>query len=179
MTATTQAAPSRKIEIRRASEGRELMEAMYFGPMDEAQMQGLTKLVEADYANGFVVKVLFSSEALGLSLTYSWFKPGFPLPRHSHSADCLYYVISGEMHFGEEVLGAGDCMHVPAGALYTFETGPDGVEFIEYRQAARYDIRYQSPAKIWDRQLEQTRTHASHWKDAAPPMAVRRMTGQA
>lgn len=177
MTAATDT--SRKIEIRRAGEGQELMEAMFFGPMDDHQMEGLTKLVEADYANGFVVKVLFSSEALGLSLTYSWFKPGFPLPRHSHSADCMYYVISGEMHLGEEVLAAGDCMHVPAGALYTFETGPDGVEFIEFRQAARYDIRYQSPPKVWERQLEQTKVHAGLWKDAVAPLAVRRMTGQA
>ena len=176
---TTVTESSRKIEIRRAGEGKELMEAMFFGPMDAHHMEGLAKLVEADYANGFVVKVLFSSEALGLSLTYSWFKPGFPLPRHSHSADCLYYVISGEMHLGEEVLAAGDCMHVPAGALYTFETGPDGVEFIEFRQAARYDIRYQSPPRVWERQLDQTRTHAGLWKDAEAPLAVRRMTGQA
>lgn len=169
----------RKIEIRRAHEGKELMEAMFLADMDETQMAGLGKLVEADYANGFVVKVLFSSEALGLSLTYSWFKPGFPLPRHSHSADCLYYVISGEMRFGEEALAAGDCMHVPAGALYTFETGEAGVEFIEFRQAARYDIRYQSPAKVWDRQLAQTKAGAETWASAVPPLAVKRMLGTA
>ena len=171
-------APSgRKIEIHRAYQGKELMEAMYLADMDETQMAGLTRLVEADYANGFVVKVLFSSEVLGLSLTYSWFKPGFPLPRHSHSADCLYYVISGEMRFGEEVMAAGDCMHVPAGALYTFETGDEGVEFIEFRQAAKYDIQYRSPAKVWERQLEQTKAGAEAWAAAEPPLAVKRMLG--
>ncbi|ATQ44286.1 cupin domain-containing protein [Caulobacter mirabilis] len=178
MDAATTAAPSRKIEIRRASQGGELMEAMSLAPVDMTQMEGLAKLVAADYQKGFVVKVLFSSAEPPMSLTYSWFKPGFPLPRHSHSADCLYYVISGEMRMGEDALGAGDCMFVPAGALYTFETGPQGVEFIEFRTAPKYDIRYASPAKAWERQLEQTRTHAAHWDDETPPMAVRRMTGE-
>lgn len=174
------AQPARKIEIRRASQGRELMEAMFLAPVDATQMEGLGKLVEADYAKGFVVKVLFSSEAPAMSLTYSWFKPGFPLPRHSHSADCLYYVISGEMRMGDDALTAGDCMFVPAGALYTFETGPEGAEFIEFRTASKYDIRYASPAKAWERQLDQTRTHAAHWDEdvaMAPPAAKRMLEG--
>lgn len=175
----TGAAPSRKMEIHRARDAKELLDAMHFGDMDAAQMQNLARLVEADYSKGFVVKVLFSSEALGMSLTYSWFKPGFPLPRHSHSADCLYYVISGVMGLGDEALEAGDCVFVPAGALYTFETGDEGVEFIEFRKAATYDIRYNAPEKAWDRQLEQTRVHAEHWDGDAPPLAARRMTGQA
>ena len=76
----------RTIEIHRAASGKDLMEAMYFADMDEVQMRGLTRLIEANYATGYVIRVLFSSEALGISLTYSWFKKGFPLPRHSHSA---------------------------------------------------------------------------------------------
>ena len=105
---------NRTIEIHRAASGKDLMEAMYFAEMDEVQMRGLTRLVEANYANGYVIRVLFSSEALGISLTYSWFKQGFPLPRHSHSADCLYYIVSGEIHYGSEILMAGDCMSVVA-----------------------------------------------------------------
>jgi mannose-6-phosphate isomerase-like protein (cupin superfamily) len=167
---------SRTIELHRAASGKDLMEAMYFAEMDEVQMRGLTRLVEANYANGYVIRVLFSSEALGVSLTYSWFKQGFPLPRHSHSADCLYYIVSGEIHYGSEVLMAGDCMSVPAGALYTFETGPDGVEFLEFRKAARYDISYQTTEKVWDRQVEQTKANAEAWKSAQAPLAAQRMT---
>lgn len=167
-----------KITIFRASEGKELLEAMHFAPMDDVQISGLTRLVEASYQDGYVVKVLFSSEALGMSLTYSWFKKGFPLPRHSHSADCLYYVISGEIHYGTEVLMAGDVLFVPARALYTFETGEAGVEFIEFRKSAKYDIAYQSNEKGWARQLEQTRAHAPDWRSAQAPQAAKRMTGQ-
>ena len=169
----------RTIEIHRAASGKDLMEAMYFADMDEVQMRGLTRLVEANYATGYVIRVLFSSEALGISLTYSWFKKGLPLPRHSHSANCLYYIVSGEIHYGSEVLMAGDCMSVPAGALYTFETGQDGAEFLEFRKAARYDIAYQTAEKVWDRQVEQTKAHAEAWKSAKPPLAAQRMTFEA
>ncbi|HEX4180250.1 MAG TPA: hypothetical protein VHY32_05630 [Caulobacteraceae bacterium] len=173
------ASAARKIEIYRAAHGKHLREAMHFAPMDDVQMRGLMNLVKADYNDGNVVKVLFSSEALALSLTYAWFKQGFPLPRHSHSADCLYHVISGEMRYGSEVLMAGDGMFVPAGALYTFETGEGGVEFVEFRKAATYDIIYQTTEKVWDRQLQQTKAKVEAWRLTEAPLAARRMTGVA
>ena len=40
--------------------------------------------------DGNEVRLLFSMP--GMSLTYAWFKSGFPLPLHSHNADCLYYI---------------------------------------------------------------------------------------
>ena len=56
------------------------------------------ELMEWATASGQVVKVLFGDpEAGGMSLVWSWFAPDFPLPRHSHSADCLYYVTKGEL----------------------------------------------------------------------------------
>jgi len=169
-----------RITIYRAADGKHIMEAMEFAPMDDAQMQGLMKGVEAGSEEGNVVKVLFSNKVLNLSLTYAWFKKGFPLPRHSHSADCLYYVISGELQYGSEVLKAGDGMFVPAGALYTFESvGENGVEFVEFRQAAKYDINYKTPAKIWDRQTEQVKSNREAWAGAEPPLAARRMLGEA
>jgi hypothetical protein len=173
------AGASRKIEIYRAAQAKHIREAMHLAPIDDAQMRGLMNLVEADYTDGNVLKVLFSSEALALSLTYAWFKQGFPLPRHSHGADCLYHVISGEMRYGSEVLMAGDGMFVPAGALYTFETGEGGVEFVEFRKAAKYDIIYQTTEKVWDRQLQQTKANVEAWRSADAPLAARRMTGVA
>jgi mannose-6-phosphate isomerase-like protein (cupin superfamily) len=155
------------------------MTAMFVGDMDETQMKNLVKLGGPDYAEGSVVKVLFSSEEMQLSLTYAWFKAGYPLPRHSHSADCLYYVVSGEMRMGDDKMGAGDAIFVPAGSLYTFETGPEGLEFVEFRKAARYDIKFNAPAKAWDRQVAQRDANVEAWRKAKPPTAVRRMMGEA
>src|ERR1019366_7154354 len=45
---------------------------------------------------GAQTKVLLrqSKDEGGFSLVTLWFKPGYPLPRHTHNVDCLYYVIS-------------------------------------------------------------------------------------
>jgi hypothetical protein len=37
-------------------------------------------------------------------VSYAWFKSGYPLPLHSHDADCYYLVIAGSMKVGSEVL---------------------------------------------------------------------------
>ncbi len=67
------------------------------------------EMMEWATASGQVVKVLFGDpEAGGMSLVWSWFAPNFPLPRHSHSADCLYYVTKGELHMGRQVVKEGE-----------------------------------------------------------------------
>lgn len=158
----------------------DLMQAMFMGALDEVQTKGITALVESELEKGAFVRVLFSDEAAGMSLTYAWFKKGYPLPRHSHSADCLYYIISGEMRYGTECMRAGDVMHVPAGSLYTFETiGENGAEFIEFRTQARYDIVFKNSEKAWARNLDDLNAHKSDWDGAEPPLAARRMTGEA
>lgn len=165
---------ARPIEIYRAAKGRELGEAMELA-MDPATLRGMTAMVQEGLQDGAFTKVLFSSSVAGMSLTYAWFKKGYPLARHSHSADCLYYVISGGLRYGTELLEAGDGMFVPAGSLYTFATGDEGVEFVEFRTAPSYDMKINQGEKAFERQLEQTKTHAAAWKTAVPPPAARRM----
>jgi hypothetical protein len=92
--------------------------------------------------------VLFKDEQAGMSLVYARFLKGYRLPRHSHSADCLYYVVSGEAHIGGRVIGAGDGFFVRAGQPYTYTAGPDGIEILEFRGATSFDMR------IFDRTVE-------------------------
>jgi len=58
----------------------------------------------APFATGSRVKVLFKSD--GMSLIHAWFGPGYRLPRHSHSADCLYYVVAGAAIMGARTIAA-------------------------------------------------------------------------
>ena len=85
--------------------------------MDVADMTpeleaGIGVALEAGFAEGNVVKTLFSQP--GFSLTYAWFKSGFPLPLHTHDVDCLYYVVAGSLQLGTETLNAGDGFFVGA-----------------------------------------------------------------
>lgn len=72
-------------------------------------------------------------DAGGTSLVHVWFKANFPLPRHSHSGDCLYYIISGSAVMGSRTLRAGDSFFVPSDAPYQYTAGPEGVEVLEIR----------------------------------------------
>lgn len=93
--------------------------------------------------DGQEVRVLFGKpgDTDGPSLVYAWFKPHYPLPRHSHDVDCLYYVVAGSAVLGSQVLRAGDGFFAPAGAPYQYDAGPEGVEVLEFRHARAFDMQ--------------------------------------
>jgi hypothetical protein len=90
------------------------------------------------FATGSRVKVLFKGD--GMSLVLAWFGAGFRLPRHSHSASCLYYVVSGSLLMGARTVTAGDGFFVRAEQPYTYTAGPEGVEVLEFRSATSFDM---------------------------------------
>jgi quercetin dioxygenase-like cupin family protein len=77
----------------------------------------------------------------GFSLVKAWFGPHYVLPRHTHDADCLYYVVDGSLVMGKRVIGAGGGFFVPAGAPYAYEAGPDGVVVLEFRTRTSFDMQ--------------------------------------
>jgi mannose-6-phosphate isomerase-like protein (cupin superfamily) len=57
---------------------------------------------------------------------------------HAHGADEIVYVIGGEMILGRQVLRPGSSVYIPAMTLYSFKTGPEGLQFLNFR--ARRDM---------------------------------------
>ena len=131
--------------------------------------QGLKDRVEAGVRDGSFAKILFN--APGFSLAYAWHKSDYPLPLHSHDSDCLYLVLAGEMRFGKEVLEKGDGVFVPGNTPYTFVTGPEGVEFLEFRNATSWNIIFKSgnPAS-WEKGAERTRALHQTWLTEEQPL---------
>lgn len=162
--------PPRRIEIYRAAE------APSFDEIDVMAVEGVSpelgdtfaRLIDAGFKEGETVKLLFS--APGFSLTYAWFKSGFPLPRHSHDADCLYYIVGGSLSLGSEVLGKGDGFFVPADGAYAYTPGPEGVEVLEFRTAERFNIRFLvgNPG-FWTKALATIESERSGWASQRPP----------
>jgi hypothetical protein len=171
---TVQPAPSRFAIYRGA-------DAPAFSEIDVMDYEAVTPELQARFADlaeagveeGQTVKLLFS--APGFSLTYAWFKSGFPLPRHSHDADCLYYIIAGSLALGTETLGAGDGFFVPADAAYAYTPGPEGVEVLEFRQTDHFNIKFLAgSAAWWAKAAEAVRAERGAWARQQRPQDLAR-----
>lgn len=86
----------------------------------------------------------------GMSLVRLDIPPGGMLPRHSHSADCLYYIVSGGIVLGRRELGPGDGFYVPADQPYGYGAGAEGVVLLEFRQSTAFDTTFheKDPARF-------------------------------
>ncbi|WP_338466134.1 cupin domain-containing protein [Novosphingobium sp. ZN18A2] len=173
-TGTPEAEDVTRFEIYRGKD------AENFDELDCMEMTGLTEIIqdgivragEAGAGEGQLVKMLFSIP--GMSLTYAWFKSGFPLPLHSHNADCLYYIVSGTLRLGTEDLGAGDGFFVGADVPYSYTPGPEGVEVLEFRTANKFDIRFLGKTrKFWDKTVASVERRRADWaKETSPPARI-------
>lgn len=168
----------RGIQVFRFSEADALTEAhMPMEGVDESVIAGFAKLAEAggDASEGATVLCLFREpQDDGLSLCYAWFKSGYVLPRHSHNADCVYYIVAGQIHLGKQTLSKGDGFFVPADAPYSYETGPEGAEVLEFRNASRFHILFRnSDDAHWARIAKTFRERRSHWAEETVPPSDR------
>ena len=146
--------------------------AMESEPITPIEAEGARRVVEAGFDEGHHVKRVFAMA--GMSLTYCWFKSGFPLPRHSHSADCLYYIVGGSLRIGHEELGVGDGFFVGDGVPYSYTPGPDGVEVLEFRTSGTYNIRIlANNPEFWDKAVQAVKSQRDAWADQRVPPSAR------
>lgn len=147
-------------------------ECMEAQPVSAEEQDWSIRLFKAGLSEGTQVKLLFSRP--GFSLTWVWFKSGFPLPRHSHNADCTYFIVAGSLRIGTEELDAGDGFFVGKDVPYTYTAGPDGVELLEMRTANTFDIRLlagNNPA-WWEKALGTLVAAQDRWAGEGPPSGL-------
>jgi hypothetical protein len=162
-------------EIFRASSAKDYDEAgtMNVQPMSEVEGMGMARLAENGMLEGGTVKLLYSRP--GMSLTYCWFKSGYALPRHSHSADCLYFIVSGGLKIGTEQLGPGDGFFLGTDVPYAYTAGPEGVEVMEFRTSNEFDFKSLANSETyWDKQLANLLAAKGKWaEETAPPSGLK------
>ncbi len=152
--------------IFRARDGRDYSAEgpMYLDGTGDEQFDGTGELNEAGFMEGSQVKLLFSRP--GMSLTYVWFKSGFPLPRHSHNADCLYFIVAGSLKIGVEELGPGDGFFLGVDVPYTYTPGPQGVEVLEFRTSDHFDFKDLGMTPAWmEKALQALAERRGAWAD--------------
>ncbi len=121
-------------------------------------------------ADGAHVTVLFKTDGPNpMSLVHAWFGPGYRLPRHSHSADCLYYVVAGEARLGNRVVKAGDGFHVRADQPYAYQAGPDGIQILEFRGATSFDMQiFDQTVTKWQPIIDAATANHDRWIASTP-----------
>lgn len=130
---------------------------------------GLKGFVKAGGQAGSYAKILINVP--GFSLAYAWHKSDYPLPLHTHDVDCCYLVIAGQLTVGNETLGKGDGFFVPAKVPYTFVTGPDGVEFVEFRNATSWNIEFKA-SNPWGKIADKAAERHAIWERETPPFGL-------
>jgi hypothetical protein len=155
--------------IYRASTARQMTgEDGHFEAPPSGTVNGWGLLFDAGLADGTVAKMLL--DLPGFSLVYNWFKPHFPLPRHSHNVDCLYYIVSGSLRLGSEDLGPGDGFFIAADTPYFYTIGADGLEILEFRHKAFFTTRGIAASQAyWDKALASVAANRDSWKAMIPP----------
>jgi hypothetical protein len=144
---------------------------MTYKPAPPAVTARGQELTDAGVLAGAENRMLFSGG--GFSLAYAWFKSGFPLPRHSHDSDCLYYVVSGSLLMGEDELKPGDGFFVGADVPYAYIPGPEGVEILEFRATQAFDIKLlASGGAFWDKALQTVKAKRESWPDERRPSGI-------
>lgn len=171
-------APRRRLTIFRADEAREVPDDMMPREgIDDTVISAMGKLQAANVNVGAGEKavLLFKEPGDdGMSLLHLWFKSGYVLPFHSHSTDCLYYVIAGEIHMGSNVLCKGDGLFIPAGQAYGYEAGPDGVEVLEFRNASHFNLKFRPNAgQRWEQMVQTYMSRAAIWEEETVPPSER------
>lgn len=159
-----------RFEIYHGADAQDYGEAGILKMSDQTPlvMEALGEFGDGGGAHGQQVKMVYANH--GVSLSHVWFKSGYPLPLHSHSGDCLYYILAGTVRMGTETLGAGDGFFVGADVPYTYTPGPEGAEVLEFRNVDTIDIRFLAKTRAaWDKTIAKLKAREEAWKDETPP----------
>lgn len=168
--------PTPPFQIYRASEAVDFDEAGMMhaaGPIAEGIAEASQALVDEGMLEGSKLRLLFRRPG-GFSLSYAWFKSGFPLPLHSHSTPCLYFIVAGTLRIGTQVLGKGDGFYLDANMPYIYEPGPEGAEVLEFRDTDSFDIRLRGRnVKWWHKALAKLKVAMNAWPaQKQPPSGI-------
>lgn len=168
----------KRLVVFRADEAEALgPEIMPMEGMDDSVLSSLATLAEAGVEEGLGerTRMVFREPGDGgMSLVHAWFKSGYVLPFHSHDADCLYYVIGGELRMGSHVLRKGDGFFIPKDQAYGYEAGPEGVEVLEFRNVTRFNFVFgTNDEHRWAQIAESYRDRGEIWANETTPPSER------
>lgn len=110
----------------------------------------------ADHASSPTVLHLHPGSAAELQLFEAELPPGTEAESHAHLTDEIIYVLDGALVAGAQTLGPGDSVYIGAETLYSFEAGPEGLRYLNFR--ARRDDSHLSKSQLMERRANRAET---------------------
>lgn len=128
----------------------------------EVIREGSTRFMAAGGREAYSSKYLFGIPTMSLGLAS--FKKGCPILLHSHDANCVYYIVSGSIQIGAEILKAGDGFFVGRDVPYTYTAGDEGADILEFRDTDTFKTSFTSknPA-YWDKVVKTMEKCRQSW----------------
>lgn len=121
----------------------------------------------ASVASGIRTRVQYLGEASDYSVVTVDLAPGAIIPPHSHSTDCLYLVVAGEIELGKRTIGPGGGFFVSSDQTYGYRAGHEGAQVTEVRTSKTFASRYQHLERPGDPRFRaavaNARAHAEEW----------------
>jgi hypothetical protein len=119
-------------------------------PLDPDPDGGRLPAASAHFAGRVGRESLVSNpDTDGMSLTIFHFAPGTLLPRHRHNVDYIEFVLEGEVHHGNRVVGPGGGVYRSGGVPYSFYAGPEGATIADFRARTWYTTEYLDDPAEW------------------------------
>jgi quercetin dioxygenase-like cupin family protein len=72
----------------------------------------------------------------GANVMIRYWGPETDIPVHSHPYDEMWYVLEGEVDFGDATYTTGSVVYIPANVPYGPTRAPKGVSLLRYAQGA-------------------------------------------
>lgn len=83
-----------------------------------------------------MTKFLIDNGRQGPNIMIRYWGPETNIDIHSHPYDEMWYVLEGEVVFGETAYSAGSVVYIPAGVPYGPTTAPKGAALLRYAGGA-------------------------------------------
>lgn len=83
---------------------------------------------------GFTKFLVKNKPGEGANIMIRYWGPETNVPVHSHPYDEMWYVLEGEVIFGDIVYTAGSCVYIPKNVPYGPATAPKGVALLRYAE---------------------------------------------
>jgi quercetin dioxygenase-like cupin family protein len=104
--------------------------------MAEMQTANINEVEKVKTGHGMTKFLIKNHKGEGANVMVRYWGPETNIPVHSHPFDEMWYVIEGEVEFGDITYGIGSVVYIPAGVKYGPTRAPKGVALLRYSEDA-------------------------------------------